>query len=253
MAIPTYVINLDRHRDRLAHMRGELAGVAFERVAAVDGTAMPEQTGPLTRFERACLASHQQLWRRLLESGEPHACVLEDDLHLSAGFGALLADARWIPADAHSVKLDTYFQKVMLGEPRPALGRLQIARLYSRHQSSAAYILTSDGAKRYLELTAEPRLPADYALFPKNPRTLGIVIYQMVPAVALQDHLRPAGIGGQSFATGMGAVQKPRRRVAARLAREARRFAGQVADLREAAYLRQVLGAKSTIVGFDQS
>ena len=251
MPIPTYVINLDRHPDRLAHMRGELAGVAFERAAAVDGTAMPAETGPLTRFERACLASHQQLWRRLVASGEPHACVLEDDLHLSADFGALLADPRWVPADAHAVKLDTYFQRVMLGEPRPALGRLELARLYSRHQSSAAYIVTREGAKRYLELTAEPRLPADYALFPKNPRALGLVIYQMVPAVALQDHLRPAEAGGQTFATGMGGVQKPRRHVATRLAREARRLAGQVADLREAAYLRRALGAKPTIVGFE--
>ncbi len=33
-----YVINLDRHPDRLAHMRKQLGDIAFERVDAVDGT-----------------------------------------------------------------------------------------------------------------------------------------------------------------------------------------------------------------------
>ena len=36
-----YVINLDRDRERLAHMREQLRGVAFTRVPAVDGTTKP--------------------------------------------------------------------------------------------------------------------------------------------------------------------------------------------------------------------
>ena len=247
MAIPTYVINLDRHADRFAHMRRELAGVAFERFPAVDGATIPGGNTSLTRFELACLASHQQIWRNLLDSGDACACVLEDDLHLSPGFGALLADAGWIPPDAHSVKLDTYFQTVLLGERHPARGALETARLYSRHQSSAAYIVTRAGANRYLELSAEPILPADYALFPRNPRALGLVIYQMTPAVALQDHLRAEG---PTFATAMGgAQQKPRRGVAARIRREGARLFSQIADLSEATYLKGALGAKATIVG----
>ena len=252
MAIATYVINLDRHADRFAHMRRELADTAFERVSAVDGAAIAEANARLTRFELACLASHQQIWRKLLDDGAPYACVLEDDLHLSRGFGALVADAGWIPADAHSVKLDTYFQTVMLGPARPARGPLETARLYSRHQSSAAYIVSRDGAKRYLELTAEPTLPADYALFPRNPRTLGLVIYQLTPAVALQDHLRSDADGGQTFATAMGGPrQKARPGAAARLRREGARLLSQIADVREAAYLRSALGAKPTIVGLE--
>ncbi len=33
-----YLINLDRHPERLAHMRKQLNGVAFERISAVDGS-----------------------------------------------------------------------------------------------------------------------------------------------------------------------------------------------------------------------
>ena len=36
-----YVINLDRHPERLAHMREQLSDVGFERVAAVDGASEP--------------------------------------------------------------------------------------------------------------------------------------------------------------------------------------------------------------------
>ena len=98
------------------------------------------------------------------------------------------------------MKLDTYFQKVRLGERLSASGGREIARLYSRHESAAAYILSRDGATRYLELTESARQPADYAVFPNTPRRLGLSIYQLVPAIAIQDHLLKNGKG---FATAM--------------------------------------------------
>ena len=96
------------------------------------------------------------------------------------------------------MKLDTYLQKVKLGERRAAIGARQVARLYTRHESSAAYVLSRAGAERYLALTASPTLPADYALFPKTARRLGLRIYQLTPAVAIQDHLRTAAEGGRT-------------------------------------------------------
>src|SRR5947209_15071175 len=108
-----YLINLDRHPERLAHMREQLDGVAFERISAVDGSTRPATMKGLTRFELACLESHRTAWRRFLASAENFACFLEDDVHLQPGFAALLSKAKW-PEDAHAVKLDTYFQKVRL-------------------------------------------------------------------------------------------------------------------------------------------
>ena len=236
-----YVINLDRDRDRLAHTREQLAGVAFTRVPAVDGTTSAETAAGLTRFELACLASHREAWRRFLATSAPHACFLEDDLHIWPGFGALVEDCAWVPPDAHAVKLDTYFQTVRLGVRRPAAGGREVARLYSRHESSAAYLLSRAGAARYLELTDPPKLPADYSLFPKTPRRLGLVIYQLAPAVAIQDHLRPAAEGGQRFDTAMNAGAPARARPRsglARLAREAARLAGQARDASEVVALR---------------
>ncbi len=247
-----YVINLDRDRDRLTHMREQLRGVPFTRVAAFDGTRNPETTKGLTRFELACLASHRHAWRLFLETSDAHACFLEDDLHIWPGFSALIDNDVWVPSDAHSVKLDTYYQKVKLGDRRAVFDGRQIARLYSRHESSAAYLLSRVGAEHYLELTAYPRLPADYALFPKNARRMGLRIYQLTPAVAIQDHLRRREEGGQTFTTAMnvgGAAPTRRRSALAKIFREGVRLIGQTAELKEAIYLKTFLKTETTTVG----
>ena len=58
-AMKIYLINLDRHPERLAHMRTQLNGIEFERISAVDGSNDPPTTKGLSRFELACLASHR--------------------------------------------------------------------------------------------------------------------------------------------------------------------------------------------------
>jgi glycosyl transferase family 25 len=248
-AMQVYVINLDRDRDRLTHMQRQLRTVPFTRVAAIDGTENPHATQRLTQFELACLASHRVAWRQFLAGPEPFACFLEDDIHISPGFATIVEDPSWIPADAHSVKLDTYLQPVKLGERRRISDGRQIARLYTRHESSAAYLLSRAGAGRYLDLTADPALPADYALFPKNARKLGLHIYQLVPAVAIQDHLRPAQEGGKVFATAMGGGAPTHRRGRlGKVLHEGARLVGQAAGLKEAIYLRAFLKPDTTTV-----
>ena len=230
----------------------QLTNVGFERLAAVDGAKKPETPKGLTRFEVACLESHRIAWRLFLKRSDAHACFLEDDVHLCPGFGALVDSEGWIPPDAHSMKLDTYFQEVKLGERRAIFCGREVARLYTRHESSAAYILSREGAERYLELTARPVLPADYSLFPRDPRRLGLRVYQLTPAVAVQDHLlRPDG-GRQTFPTAMatGGPGRRRRRLLGKFWRETVRLVGQVAELPEAIYLRASVRPETTTVDF---
>ena len=248
-----YLINLDRHPERLAHMRKQLNGVAFERISAIDGSNDPPTTKGLTRFELACLESHKTCWRQFLNGPEAHACFLEDDLHVWPGFAALTGTSSWIPSDAHSVKLDTYLQKVELGDRQVAIDGRQIARLYSRHQSSAAYILTREGAARYLDLmAANASAPADYALFPSRSRRLGLRIYQLCPAVAIQDHLLQSNQGGQAFATAMagadGSAALRRFSRLEKIGRESVRLAGQVAGLMERSYQKAFLRVQTMTV-----
>jgi GR25 family glycosyltransferase involved in LPS biosynthesis len=247
-----YLINLDRHPERLAHMRKQLNGVAFERISAVDGSKVPPTTKGLSRFELACLESHKLAWRQFLNCPEGCACFLEDDLHIWPGLTGLTGNDSWIPTGAHSVKLDTYLQKVELGEKRVATGGREVARLYSRHQSSAAYILTREGASRYLDLTASASAPADYALFPNHPRRLGLRIYQLCPAIAIQDHLLEPNQGGQAFKTTMaptdGSATLRRSSTLEKLAREGVRLAGQGAGLMERSYQKVFLRVETTTV-----
>jgi glycosyl transferase family 25 len=246
-----YVINLDRHPERLAHMRDQLSDVGFERVAAVDGAENPKGMRGLTSFELACLESHRNAWRLFMKRSDAHACFLEDDVHFSPDFGALVKTDGWIPPDAHSIKLDTYLQEVKLGERRPASCRREIARLYTRHQSSAAYILSRKGAERYLALTARAVLPADYSLFPRSPRRLGLRVYQLTPAVAVQDHLLQRDGGGQAFPTAMATGGARRSRtLLGKLRRETTRLLGQVAGVPEGIYLRASVRPETTTVGF---
>jgi glycosyl transferase, family 25 len=248
-----YLINLDRHPERLAHMRAQLNGVAFDRISAIDGSNDAPTMKGLSRFELACLESHKLAWRLFLNGSEGCACFLEDDLHIWPEFVTTVRSGSWIPSNAHSVKLDTYLQKVELGEKREAVGGRQIARLYSRHQSSAAYILTREGADRYLDLTANGSLPADYALFPNHSRRLGLRIYQLCPAIAIQDHLLQPNEGGQAFLTAMAAadgnVTLRRSSKTEKLVRESARLAGQVADLMERSYQKAFLRVETTTVG----
>jgi glycosyl transferase, family 25 len=247
-----YLINLDRHPDRLAHMRNQLDGITFERIPALDGSSQPPTLKGLTRFELACLESHKVAWRQFLAGPEAHACFLEDDLHVWPGLGALIGREAWIAADAHSIKLDTYLQAVELGEKRAAIGGRELARLYSRHQSSAAYILSREGAARYLELTASASLPADYSLFPNHPRRAGLRIYQLLPAVAIQDHLLSPDQGGQTFATGMaspdGSIAPRPASALEKLGRETGRLAAHAGDLFEWAYQKAILRLETTTV-----
>ena len=242
------LINLDRHEDRLAHMREQLAGVAFERLPALDGAQATASSGGLSRAELGCLASHRAAWRLFLEGPDTHVCILEDDLRLKPGFADLVREADWVPADAHAVKLDTYLQKVRLGEGRGGPQGRELARLHTRHESSAAYVATRAGAERFLELTASASLPVDYAIFPKYPRRLGLRIYQLNPAIAIQDHLRPAQDGAPAFATSMTDRQARKRPMGSKLRREAGRLVEQAADLADAAYLEWVVKARRLIV-----
>ncbi len=247
-----YVINLDRHPERLAHMRKQLDGVAFERVSAVDGAKHPPTTKGLTRFELACLESHRTAWRKFLASADSLACFLEDDVHVQPGFAALLSGTKWTPRDAHAVKLDTYFQKVRLGERQSASEGREIARLYSRHESAAAYILSRDGASRYLELTESATQPADYAVFPNSPLSLGLSIYQLVPAIAIQDHLLK---DGERFATAMAKTDARaaggRSSLVGKLGRESAQLVSHVSSLGERAYQKAFLRVETTTIGLE--
>jgi GR25 family glycosyltransferase involved in LPS biosynthesis len=251
-----YFINLDREPERRAHMEQALLGLDCERVPAVDGRQRPATEKGLTRFELACLESHRDAWTRFLATPAPFASFLEDDVHLAPEFPAFLSSDDWIPADAHAVKLDTFFQPIMLGAKQPTLKDRELALLFTRHESCAAYILSRRGAEFFLRSTQAPELPVDYIVFPEDPAKADLKLYQLVPAVAIQDSLYLAHYEqGLNFATGIGRldVVKPKaasRKLAFTLKREARRLWLQTFKAKRYLVNRLLRGLSPEIVPF---
>jgi GR25 family glycosyltransferase involved in LPS biosynthesis len=245
-----YFINLDRHPERRIHMEKHLAGLDAERIAAIDARDWPETDTGLRRFERACLQSHRAAWLRFLASADRFACFLEDDVHLSNDFASFVQVDAWIPPDADAAKLDTYFNEVMLDSAATPIHDRRLALLHSRHESCAGYILSRKGAEFFLKATENPLLPVDYIVFPEDPLRQGLKLYQLAPAVVIQDSLYLSHYGqGENFQT---SVQAPRARrtLAHKAQREVLRLYKQVFKARNYLYRRLILGLKPEIVEF---
>ena len=234
-------------------MSAQLNGIGFERISALDGSKDPPTTKGLTRFELACLESHKLAWREFLGEPAEHACFLEDDLHIRRGLAALVGNAAWIPADAHCVKLDTYLQKVGLGNREPAIGSREVARLYTRHQSSAAYMLSREGAFVIWNCRRTRACRRTTRFFPKTRVAPGLSSISSSPpslskTICRRRRRRPA------FATAIAGArgEAPRRKrspILRRLAREGVRILGQFPDFMELAYQKAFLRVETTIVG----
>jgi glycosyl transferase, family 25 len=196
------VINLDRSRDRLAHMTAEFAriGIAFGRVAAIDARERPDlasmplrarHTTPrrMTGSEIACLLSHKACWTIIAEGDDAHGAIFEDDVVFSAEAGALLADTSWIPANADVVKLETFFKRTTIARKRIAAGHgFSLSRLHGLHIGAAGYVLSRQAARDLLSATDDIGIPVDHLVFnPKLATSSSKTIYQLVPALCLQD------------------------------------------------------------------
>ena len=197
----TYLINLTRRADRLAAMTRQAGGFDLERVEAVDArTTEPAALdrwfvpggplGEIPKGDKACLLSHRLAWQQFLATSDRHAVFLEDDVRLSPGAPALLADDGWIPAEAAVVKLEHYGpqgQRVLLRGLRPVQSGFQVGRMLSRHTGAAAYVLSRAAAEMLLrEMRFD--LPVDHLLFNPNNSKLFAALspWQLVPAIARQ-------------------------------------------------------------------
>ena len=177
-------INLDRHHERRIRMDALLQGLPFQRLAAVDGTRLPETSSPLSPFEIACLESHRQAAQLLVDSDAAHVCILEDDVHLGNEFAEFICDESWIPSGVDIIKLETMLQSVRLGQPVAARNR-NLHRLYTRHHGTAGYILSRRGAHQLLTMTQNPQKPLDHIIFPDIAKQL--IMLQISPAIVIQD------------------------------------------------------------------
>lgn len=101
----TYIINLDRASDRMAHMarQCEAREIPYVRVPAVDGKKVGSKAleknvtracgAFCTPFAVGCALSHMKVWKAVLKQGQERALVLEDDAVLVPDFVTRLEEA----------------------------------------------------------------------------------------------------------------------------------------------------------------
>lgn len=119
------VINMNGSNDRLESITRQLnaMSVDFERIEAVDGRLLPEEQirqmqSPINDFkskarytrllnagEIGCFLSHKKCWKRLLDSEEKWALIMEDDIRISSKAKSYLQSDDWIPADVKICQL----------------------------------------------------------------------------------------------------------------------------------------------------
>lgn len=175
-----FVINLDRHPDRLRWMEAHLAdrGLAFTRLAGVEGNSLsPEQLArcyddaaahrmlerPLSLTEVGCALSHLRALQQIVDTGLPMALMLEDDALLSPELPAVLKRLAEVldPGHPHIVLLN-HIGKYRLRGAKP-LG-IGAYTLYGHYEgfNSHGYVITQAGARQMLEYFATIHHPIDY-------------------------------------------------------------------------------------------
>jgi glycosyl transferase family 25 len=161
-----YVINLDRDPERMARIieQGKQIGIDWRRVPAVDkldgeiaaraSRAIPGLLGfTMSAGAIACFESHRKVWRLIVDSGESHGAVFEDDVVCSKDLPAFLS-TEWIPPDCHVMKLETFLERATISaKSDDFLGR-RIVRLYGRHLGTSGYIISRGAAERLLTASA---------------------------------------------------------------------------------------------------
>lgn len=176
----TYLINLDRSKDRLEVMKERLSaiGVTVERVPGVDGSKIdiaslsvdvpnPSYPRSLTQGEIGCFLSHRKCWEKLVESGDDWALILEDDCIFHPSASRYLTSIDWIPDGCQLIhfyytnKAKVYTDKLI---DLPDGNRLFRAKV-SLPVGAYAYCISKEAALIALELSQTIYEPVDNFLF----------------------------------------------------------------------------------------
>ena len=193
-----FLINLDRHPDRLTAAQGRLsqAGVRAERVSAVDGAALSTSArrAAVARFRAllargrlytpgqiGCALSHHAIYRRMVVENIPAALIFEDDVLPLPSFSTSLAAAE--------ETVDASRPQVFLfsGVTQPPIPRTDGAFARTAYgDCSEAYLITLPAARELLRVNSPMVVTLDsWTRFAAHGH---IELYRATPATATQDH-----------------------------------------------------------------
>ena len=196
--IPTYVINLETSVDRKLYMENLLSTFDFLDITfikAIDGRTIPEQIlsklfdtslafqrygRELSQAEIGCTLSHHKCYRKLLESKNNYAFIVEDDITLVQDFKKITEFIHLINIDTPRVLLfsgDYWYYKSYKIDERYSLKKVCDA------VGTYAYAINATAAKLILERNERISFVADsWSLYKKQGVELRAIYPYMIDA-----------------------------------------------------------------------
>jgi len=199
-----YVLNLERHKERLENMQKQLGefDLKWEHVVAVDAMNADENelgeytdiTGPIPRMgsgARACTAGHFKIWKRFLATDATVAFILEDDVRISKQFPAFVEAATAFADNVDILNFNRQnskreFKKLIVSRINSHINDVfEGKRLLGPHYGTAGYMITRSAARRLCYQIKRTNIPIDHLLFNPNVSSFNRSsrIYQAFPAM----------------------------------------------------------------------
>jgi|GEM_PF-5472540 len=176
LSSPLFLINVDRHRQRLEQSEAEFAshGIAFTRTSAVDHLDLtdeemervaskanpPEIKYHINSGEIACYLSHINVWRQIAKGDSAMAFVFEDDVQFAPGIGDILKSIENGPLDWDLLRLYSNKPKPIM-HPRPLGTEHAIGSVEKIPMSTIAYAVTRSAARHLADKSIPFFLPVD--------------------------------------------------------------------------------------------
>jgi len=203
--LPILVINLDRSKERWEKIAesGRRSGLTVQRVAAVDGTAIPPDArqgfdevmfrrnhgAAVLAGEYGCYRSHLNALRTIVDQGYDLAVIAEDDVELNGGLDKRVRAIFAACPQMGLIKLVNHRIKGFISYGRSAMGDEFGRCIHGPQGSGACYAVTLDGARKLLQALATMSLPVDIAL--ERGWATGVQTFTVrLPLVAFEDTSR---------------------------------------------------------------
>lgn len=183
-----FVINMDKSKNRWDLISRELASrhIPVERISGVDGSKLSENElktlleplssrvkegfpKGLTPGEVGCFLSHRECWKRLLQSDQKWALILEDDIILSERAAFFMNSEKWIPEGSDLIQLHSLFsEKVYSIGPKTidvGNGTELVEPIRPVPLGTQSYLISRSAAEFALEKSRKIPAPVDEFLF----------------------------------------------------------------------------------------
>ena len=218
-----FFINLNRSVKRRENIRKRLKelDLDFERCEAVDAVTLSDEfcqniqygrndvnirsryTRQLTPAEIGCFLSHRECWKRLIQSDEEYAAVLEDALLISDRAATYLKDTKWLPEKIGICRLSCYepgeIHVISRDQIKINEDLRLIIQLKPKPLGTQGYIISKKAAELALSLSEKLPCPVDDFLFtPLFEMSRHFPAWQIDPCIITRDFAQNSVIGSRS-------------------------------------------------------